>query len=143
MRQHVEGDLVRIDLACDRLALDDLVHLPLQFRDGLGAGAGHGLVAGGEDALAAERLVQRIERHQRDGRGAVRVGDDALVPLHVRRVDLRHHQRHVVVHAEGAGIVHHHAAGLGGDGRKLLRDAAAGAEQRDVDARERVLASAP
>ena len=45
----------------------------------------------------------------------------------------------VVVHAERARVVHHHAAGLGRDGRELLRDAAAGAEQRDVDALERIL----
>ena len=46
-------------------------------------------------------------------------------------------------HAEGGGIVHHHAAGLHRDGRILLGDAAAGREQRDVDAVEGCLPSIP
>ena len=88
VRQHVESDLVRINLSRHRLLLDDLVHLALQFGDGLGARARYGLVAGGEDAFAGEGRVQRIERHQRDGGGAVRIGNDALVPFHVRGVNL-------------------------------------------------------
>ena len=40
-------------------------------------------------------------------RGAVGVGDDALgPPQRVVRVDLGHHQRHLGVHPEGAGVVH-------------------------------------
>ena len=62
-----------------------------------------------------------------------------LCQLHILGVDLRHDQRDVLVLAEGAGIVHHHAAGLGRNGSEFLRDAAAGAEQRDVNALERIL----
>ena len=78
---------MRINLLRHRLAGDDFADLPLQFFDRLRAGAGDGLVAGGENAFHAERLVQRIQRHERDGRGAIRIGDDALVPLHVGGVD--------------------------------------------------------
>ena len=138
MRQDVKGDLVRINFLRHRFAGDDLLDLALQFFDGLGARAGNGLVAGGENALHTESLVQRIERHQRNGGGAVRVGDDALVLLHVRGIDFGHDERDGIVHAEGAGVIHHHAAGLGGDRGEFLGDAAAGAEQGDVDALERV-----
>ena len=44
------------------------------------------------------------------------------------------HQRHVVVVAEGRGVVDHHRAGGGELRRVFLRHRAAGGEQRDVDA---------
>ena len=66
----------------------------------------------------------------------------AMMPLWSRmrpRVDLGDHQRHVRVHPEGRGVVDHDGAGLHRDRRELPRDAAAGREQRDVDAVEGVL----
>ena len=63
----------------------------------------------------------------------------AMMPLccfDVARVDFRNHERDGIVHAEGAGIIDDHAAGFRGDRREFLGDAAAGAEQRDVDALE-------
>ena len=70
----------------------------------------------------------------------------AMMPLWSRmrlRVDLGDHQRHVRIHPEGRGIVDHDGAGLHRDRRELARDAAAGREQRDVDAVEGVLGRAP
>ena len=83
--------------------------------------------------------MQRVQRHEGDGRGAIGVGDDALVLLDVGGIDFRHDERHRFVHAEGAGVIHDHATGLGGDGCEFLGDAAARAEQRNVNARERIL----
>ena len=82
MRQHVERDLVRINFLRHRLAGDDLATCRFNSSIALRARAGHGLVAGGKNPLHAERLVQRIQRHQRDRRRAIRIGDDAVVPLH-------------------------------------------------------------
>ena len=65
-------------------------------------------------------------------------GDDAAVRAHRLRVDLRHHERHRGIHAEGGGVVHHHRALLGGERREALGGAATGGEERDVDAAEAV-----
>ena len=86
-----------------------------------------------------ECLVQRKQRHQRDGRRAVRIGDNALVPPNVAGVHFRDDQRHGVIHAERARIIDHYAAGFDGDGRKFLRNGAAGAEERDVNPFEGIL----
>jgi len=134
--QHVEGNLVGVNLPGDGFPVDDLADLPLEFGDGAGAGAGDGLVGGGEDAAAAERLVERVEGHEGDGGGAVGVGDDAAVPADVLAVDLGDDERDRVVHAKGAGVVHHDASGLDSLGGELFGDAAAGAEERQINPAE-------
>ena len=101
-------------------------------------GAGDRLVSGDHHTLDLPLVVQRLQRHHHlDGR-AIRIGDDpALGELpQVVRVHLRHHQRHVGVHAELAGVVDHHAAGLGCARRMHGRHRRAGREQPDVPARE-------
>ena len=75
-----------------------------------------------------------IELHRR----AVGVGDDALVPGEVVGVHLRDDQRDRGVHAPRARVVDHGRAASRGLGRERLRRVAAGAEQGDVDALERV-----
>ena len=97
-------------------------------------GAARGLVGRDDHALDAVLLMDRPQRHQRGDRGAVRVGNDALVIANAVRVDLGDHQRHVRVHAEGGGIVDHDGAGLDRGGRELPGDAATCREQRDIDA---------
>ena len=67
------------------------------------------------------------------------IGDDALVVPDAAGVDLGDHQRHVRVHPERRGIVDHDGAGLHRERRELPGDAAAGREQRDVDALEGAL----
>ena len=62
-----------------------------------------------------------------------------MMPLCVKiasRVDLRHDERHVGIHAKRRRVVDDDRAGLDGGRRELLRRAAAGREQADVDARE-------
>ena len=63
----------------------------------------------------------------------------AMMPLvlaHGAGVDLGHHQRHVLIHAEGRGVVDDHRAGAHGGRREALRLRATGGEQRDVHALE-------
>ena len=83
--------------------------------------------------------MQREKRHERDGCGAIRVGNDPLMEPRIGGIDFRNHQRHRVVHPKRAGVVDDDAACFGREGRKLFRDAAAGAEQSDVNSLERVL----
>ena len=50
----------------------------------------------------------------------------------ILRVDLRDHQRHIGVHAEGTGIIHEHGARLN-DGRgETLGDVVLRSAQHDV-----------
>ncbi len=70
--------------------------------------------------------------------GAVGVGDDPLVPVDVVGVDFGHDQRDLGVHAPGRGVVHDDAARVAGDGGELLRGAAAGGEEGQVDAFEAI-----
>ena len=130
---------MRVDFAGHRFAAHDLADLLFQLFDGLGAGAGNSLVARGEDALHTEGLVQRVQGHQANGGGAVRVGDDALMRGHVGRVDLGNHQRDGRVLAEVAGVVDHHAAGLDRGRGVVARNRSAGAEESDVDPGERIM----
>ena len=142
MGNDVEGDLLGefrlvraaagIDVA--RL-LEQLVHARL-------AGAGDRLVGRDRDPPNPRHIVQRLERDDElDGR-TVRVGDDVapFVPGHVAGQDvavhLRHHQRHISVHAELAGVVDDEAAGRAGFRRIALRDLGAGRRKGDVDIRE-------
>jgi hypothetical protein len=134
--QNVECDLVRIDFAGDHFVGDDLRDLTSEFIDRFRTRARNSLVTRSKNARNAERLVQRIKGHERDGGGAIRIRDNALVQLYVRGVNFRHDERNIRVLPERAGIIDDHAANLRGDGREFLRDAAAGAEERDVDSLE-------
>ena len=132
----VIGDLVLEYLGLHRLTLPQQLHLVHQLDGAAGAGAGHRLVAAGHNALDGAVVVQSVDGHQRNDGGAVGVGDDALVLLHVLRIDLRHDQGHIRVHAEGAGVIHEHRARLD-DGRgELLGDVVLRRAQHDVHALE-------
>jgi hypothetical protein len=76
---------------------------------------------------------------QRGDRGAVGNGEDALVLADAVGVDLGDHQRHVRIHPEGGGVVDDHGAGLHRERREFAGNAAAGREQRDIDALEGAL----
>ena len=137
VRQHVEGDLVRVELLLDRLAGGPLARLRVERRDAALAAARHGLVGAHDDALDADRVVDGLERHDHLDGGAVGRGDDARVRRQVVGVDLGHDERHAGVHAEHARLVDD--GGAGGDGlRHVLRaHGAAGGEEDEVDAVER------
>ena len=72
-----------------------------------------------------------------DHRRAVGVGDHAVVLVRSPGVDLRHDQRHAVLHAEGRRVVDHDAARRFGRRRELPAARAAGREECDVAALER------
>ena len=90
------------------------------------------------DALDPDRIVNWLERDQQLDCRAVRIGDDAAraVAANRVRVDLRHHQRDVVLIAKLRGVVDHGAAGGRGPRRIFGRDLAARRKQADVRARE-------
>ena len=110
-------------------------HLGVEVEEPFGALARRGLVGGHDDPLDPRQVVQRLERHHHlDGR-AVGVGDDAAGDVAQGvGVDLGDDQRHLGVHAPGAGVVDDDGTGLRGDGAVLAADRRRRARQDDVDA---------
>ena len=136
MRDAVEGDLLGELFLLDGIVDIDPAGLVEELVHRLAAGAGDRLIGRDDDALDAREIVQRLQRHHHlDGR-AIGIGDDAaLLELPDRlRIDLGHHERHVLVHAEVRGVVDDDGARLGGARRVHGRDLGARREQRDVDA---------
>ena len=130
MLERLDGQVVVIGAA------QVLLGLVVELLHGGSARSGSRLVGRHDHALDARQVVERLERHDHLDRGAVGVGDDAGVPIEVARVDLGNHQRHVLVHAECAGVVDHHGARVDHGLTHLLGHLGAAAEQRDVDALE-------
>ena len=140
LRQHVEGDLVRIDGGRGHLLRVELrLHLLVQLLDGALSGAGHRLIARHHDPLDAGVPEDRPERHDGLHRRAVRVRHDALVAVERVRVHLGHDEWHVLVHAPLGRVVDHDGARVGEARRPLLAHLRPRREQRDVEALDRLV----
>mmetsp|Transcript_210 Transcript_210/g.797 ORF Transcript_210/g.797 Transcript_210/m.797 type:complete len:338 (-) Transcript_210:342-1355(-) len=145
VREEVEGVLKGEDVLGDLLALEGLLRLKHQLIHGGLPRARSGLVCGHDHPPDAGLPVQRGDGHERDDRGAVRVGDDPAGPFapihppHGLRVDLRDHQRDPLGHPKRGGVVHHHGACVGREGAELLAYAAARRKKGDVDVPKTVL----
>lgn len=79
------------------------------------------LVGGADDAADPVALVEGVERHDGDGRGAVGVGDEPVRGLDGAGVDFGDHQGDVVIVAEGGGVVDHVGPAVLGDLRRVLQ----------------------
>ena len=71
--------------------------------------------------------------------GAVRVGDDVLVPRDCVRVDLRHDERAVRIHAKDAAVVDNDAASRRSLWCPHRTKVATGRKERDVDVIKRII----
>ena len=79
------------------------------------------------------QLVDGLEHHNHHDGGAVGVGDDVAGTVErVLGVPLRHHEGHILIHAESAGVVDHHSTILGDGLSKLQAGAATSRCQGDV-----------
>ena len=139
MRNGVKGDAMgeRLDSQLFLgLAVQELARLIIQLGHGRSAGARSGLVGRHHHASDGRQIVQRLQSHHHLNGGAVRVRDNAVVPGHILRIHLGHYQRHVLVHAEGAGVVDHHGAGGGNRLAHGLGHAGTRREQGNVYALE-------
>ena len=134
MREHVEQRGAPEHLRLHRLPSHPLSRLLLQLQHRGKSGSTHRLIAAGGESREAEQPVQRRRRHQRDDRGAVRIGDQCGSRGKQMRVDLRHHQRHGWVHAEGARVVHHHGARGDEAWRPLAARGGIGGQDRHINA---------
>ena len=138
LRDDIERDLVRENFLHDGAPFGEVFGLMPELVDGSGAGSRNSLVAGGEKAGHAEGAVQWVKRHEGDGCCAVWIGNDATVVFDIRPIDFGNDKRHIVRHAEGGGIVHHHRATGHGRVGEVARDRSASAEERNIDAFERI-----
>ncbi len=76
MGNAVEGDLLGELLRRRRVGDEDALGLVPQLIHGILAGAGHRLVGRHDHAAYARRVVQRLQRHDELGGGAIGIGDD-------------------------------------------------------------------
>ena len=129
----VVGDLVLEHLRLDGLARGERRDLIVQLVDAVLARAGDRLIGAGDDGLDGAFLRQRVDGDEGDDGGAVGVGDDAAVPLHVLGVDLGDDQRHLGIETEGAGVVDEHRAGLNDGGREALGNVVLRRAEHDVE----------
>src|SRR3954451_21722758 len=140
MRQRVERDAVRVGVRRGRLvAGEQRPRLVQQLVDRLLARAGHRLVGRDHEALDPGRVVQRLERDDHLHGRAVGVRDDPAVAVERFRVDLGDDERHVVGHAPLRGVVDDDGPGLDEARRPLARRRAAGREDREVEALDRLV----
>ena len=138
VRDAVERDTVGIHVHFGLFQIEHLADLRFQFADALLPGAGNGLIGGDHHAADACGVVQGLQGHDHLDGGAVRVGDDAVVPFQRFGVHFGHDQRATLVHAPRAGVVHDDAARGGGVGGVLFGGGAARGEDGDVDAFEHI-----
>ena len=77
MRQNVERDRMGINFGhCGKFCAADF-DLAFQFRDRARAAPGNGLITGGKNTPDTKGAMQRIKRHERDRRGAIRIRDQS------------------------------------------------------------------
>src|SRR3970282_2312797 len=92
LRDEIEGNLVRVDVGLERLALHGPPRRSLQLVDGRASGAGDRLVCGRDNSPDAVALVDGPQRHYDGRRRAIGDREDAFVLLDVLRVDFRYYQ---------------------------------------------------
>ncbi len=115
LRNHVIGKLIGKLLHRRLLAALKLPVLCHELVHSGSAGTRSGLIGGHMHAGDGAQVVDRFQCHHHLDGSAVGIGDDAARRVEsVVTVHLRHHQRHVGVHAEGTRIVDHQ--------RPVLRD---------------------
>ncbi len=131
LRDHVERQRAREDLAGRQGVGAAAAAQQLAVADQLGGLLGqlvHATLPGTAGRLERRRgdggQAEQVPQHRQHRcdrqRGAVGVGDDADRVLPDRLgVDVRVDQRHLRVHAPGAGVVDHHGAAFGGHRRPL------------------------
>ena len=132
---------MRESICRERLALGVCLRLRFKLCKPVCACAGYRLIGGGHNRFDGRDAGDGGKRHQRDNGRAIRVGNDPLfVRVSIFRVDFRHHERHIRIKAESAGIVHKHCACSLNGGCKTFCDIVFRRAEHDVHALERSVA---
>jgi len=117
----------------------EMVWLAASLFDRASAAAGDRLVAGRDYPPNSKRAVQRIKRHQRHRRRAIRIRDQPAMLPDVVAVDLGNNERHLGFHPKNRRVVDDDRARVARDGGIFPRNISAGAEEGQVDSFERLL----
>jgi hypothetical protein len=138
VRNDVESDLLGELHRGVAVADEDVARLLEQFVHALLAGARDRLVGRHDDPLDPGGIVERLQRDDHLRGRAVGIGDDILARIarDRLRINLRHDQRNVRIHAVERAVVDDDAARRRADRSVDPADVGAGGEQRHVPARE-------
>ena len=140
LRNHVESQLIGELLDGGLLAGKYLAVLFVEFCHCRCSGTAGSLIAGYVNALDVRQVLQGLQGHDHHDGGAVGVGYDASRTVEcILGVAFGHHEGHILVHAEGAGVVYHHGSVLCDGVGKLLACAASGTGEGNIDALEVVV----
>ena len=107
MGDDVISQLIGKLLHGDGFAFQYFTILLFQFGHGCGTRTAGSLIAGHVDTFDMAQVFDRLQsRHHHDGR-TVRIGDDAARTLQgIGCVAFGYDERHVLVHAESAGVIY-------------------------------------
>ena len=133
LREHIEGNRVRINFCARRPIFGSSADLILQLGNCASAAARDCLITRGKNALDIENAMQRINRHQCDCGSAIRICDDPAMEVHIVAIDFWNDQRHLRLHSKGRRIIDHNRAGIAGDESKFSRDGRARTEKREIN----------
>ena len=138
MGDDIEGYLLGKVLGLHRVVHVDRARLVEQFVHRGAARPGNGLVGRYHNALDPSEIMQRLQRDDQLDRRAVRIGDNPAFRVlgDGLRVDLRHDQRDVGLHAEARGVVDDHGARLRRTRREDIGHLGAGRGEDDIDTTE-------
>ena len=132
LRDQIVCDLVmfrkagrRKDLRFIILAFSKSGSFFIELIDAFFARTGYRLIGADDDAFDAGKVINRLQCHQHDDGGAVRICDDAFVLCNILRIDLRNDERYFRIHAEGGGVVNDYSTAFGCFRCQRLADAAA------------------
>ena len=113
VQKEVERQGVRQHLSFGSAAIQHRLRQVFQLFHGPGTGTTGGLIGAHHHPAHRPLGRQRSQSQGEQDRGAIRIGDHALMGEGCIGIDLGHHQRHTVLHPEGTGVIHHHRTGCG------------------------------
>ena len=77
--------------------------------------------------------MKRLQYNHSLNGGAVRIGDNPVIPLNISGVYFRYNQRNVFIHSPGAAVVDNRYTVLCRNRRVLFASRAAGGKESDID----------
>ena len=117
----IEGDgMGKFGWGWLRRAGDQGAGLVIKLAHALLSCSGNSLIGADNDPFDLIFIMDRLQGHHHLNGRAIRVGDNALVPVDILRIDFRDDQRNGGIHAPGGTVVDHHSTGSGCGGACLF-----------------------